>query len=168
MKGTRLYLDVIRDMLSMGACDEDSMIRQLGLAPSEFERFRSYLLRAGLAASITVGDSSCILQPTPRGERLLRLLEKLEAPDGPRADTGNYVDEAPAVPPRPASAGKGSLLRQRLLQIYVMQQAEVARLEAQLRDGEDEGGTGASEMKMRQRRLRTIGELLAAYQSQNS
>ena len=130
MNGKRTDIQIIRDMLKMGTATET-------IDPS-----RDY-----------------ILQPTPAGQALMRLIDTLES-----IDTKKQERECPPTREQspvvlsPNMAVTMMLMRDRLFQGYVLEQAEVARLEALLKyDGDDE--ELIKEYKQREQKLNLLHEL---------
>jgi len=120
----------------MGAAGEVTIPEQLGLAPEEFNQYRSYLLKTCLANE-TIDNEHTHLQPTSAGYALVRLIDKLDSVainDGESKDLA--VEECSPLPISSDRAATVELLRKGLLQSYVLEQAEVIRLETQLRYSE--------------------------------
>ena len=158
MNGKRTDVQIIRDMLKMGTATETSMQYQLGLPPEEFDRYRRHLLRRGFAIETIDPSRDYILQPTPAGQALMRLIDTLESIDTKKQEREHPpTREQSTVVLSPNMAVTMMLMRDRLFQGYVLEQAEVTRLEALLKyDGDDE--ELIKEYKQREQKLNLLHE----------
>lgn len=156
-------LQVIRDMLKMGTATETSMQYQLGLAPEEFDRYRRHLLNRGLAIETIDPRRDFLLQPTPAGESLMHLIDTVESIEGRKQQRERpSAKEQSPMALSPNMAVTVMLMRDRLFQGYVLEQAEVARLKAQLKyDGDDEELT--KEHKQHEQKLNLLHEFLGVF-----
>ncbi|MCD6453483.1 MAG: hypothetical protein J7K77_04285 [Dehalococcoidales bacterium] len=162
MNNTRFRLEVVRDMLKVGSGDIDKIGQQLGLTHEEFDQYCAYLSKAGLAKIFVSDGHIYLLQPTSSGEALLLLVDKIEALDAPPPKRVRPHPNRPSSC-RVVSLTKASIAEQlsgKLLQAYVLEQAELIRVETQLRDSGDEG----EELVERQRRLTMLHQLLEVIQ----
>ena len=161
MNRNRCNLDIVKDMLRMGSKGEDSIGQRYGLASEEFSRYRNYLLEAGLARIVRDCGQPVLLQPTPAGEALLRLVDRIEAledgdgeEDETRYNKKHYDQLALST-----KAMTVRLIGDKLLQAYVLEQAELTKLKAQLETNET-GNEGDVELKQRERKLSMLRYLL--------
>ena len=163
MNGKRNDMQIIRDMLKMGTTTETSMQYRLGLEEGDFDRYRRHILRRGFATETIDPSQDYVLQPTPAGEALMRLIDTLESIDT-RKQKGEHSPakgQSSAVL-SPNMAVTVMLMRDKLFQGYVLEQAEVARLEAQLKyDGDDE--ELMKEHKQREQKLGLLHEFLGVF-----
>ena len=137
MNRTQFELKIIKDILKMGAAGVASIEDQLGLASEEFDSYRRHLINKGLANETTGNSGDYLLQPTSAGNALVRLIDSLDSVDA----LNNKKDERVRVKERlPITSSKRAttlkLLREGALRAYVLEQAEVTRVEAQLRYAE--------------------------------
>ena len=158
MNGKQTDVQIIRDMLKMGTATETSMQYRLGLEEEDFDRYRRHVLRRGFATETIDPTQDFILQPTPAGEALVHLIDTLES-----IDTRNQKKEHPLAKEQPPfvishnMTAAMMLMRERMFQAYVLEQAEVTRLKAQLKyDGDDEELT--KEYRQRQQKLNLLNE----------
>ncbi len=152
-------LKIIEEILKRAGSDEDSICHQLNLAPEDYDRYRNYLLRIGLVKADTDDGYVGILQVTSAGKALLRLIDRIDGLIGQdvEGDALDYGEEFGAWSP---SRGMEETMgwRDTILQNYVLEQAEITRLETQLStDDDDEGET---ELEQRYRRLSALQNLL--------
>ena len=162
MNGKQNDMQIIRDMLRMGNATETSMQHQLGLPPEEFDRYRRHLLRKGFATETIDPTQDFILQPTPAGQALVHMINTMESIETKKQKPNRPAEVQPSVPLSPNMAVTVMLMRDRLFQGYVLEQAEVARLEAQLKyDGDDE--ELMKEHKQREQKLNLLGEFLGVF-----
>jgi len=160
MNGKQTDVQIIRDMLEMGTATETSMQHRLGLEEEEFDRYRRHILRRGFAIETIDPTQDFILQPTPAGQALARLIDTLESIEGRKQQRERpSAKEQPPMALSPNMAATVMLMRGRMFQGYVMEQAEVARLKAQLKyDGDDEDLI--KEHKQREQKLNLLQEFL--------
>jgi len=166
MNSNRSHLQILAGILKMGASDEGSIRQHLGLAPEEFNRYRSYLLRNGLAKAVTDNEGAGLLQPTSGGEALLRVADKLGALDATDSRDARswHTAEQDARSFFRSRAATIKMLQKKLLWAYVMEQAEVTRLEAQLEAGGGDDNEGEVELEEHLRKLRALQMLLEAFE----
>ena len=156
-------LQIIRDMLKMGTATETGMQSQLGLPPEEFDRHRRHLLQRGLAIETIDPSRDFLLQPTSAGEALMHLIDTVESIEGRKQQKERPpTKEQSSVALSPNMAVTVMLMRNKLFQGYVLEQAEAARLEAQLKyDGDDE--ELMKEHKQREQKLGLLQEFLGVF-----
>jgi len=156
-------LQVIRDMLKMGTATETDMQSQLGLPTEEFDRYRRHLLNRALAIETIDPSRDFLLQPTPAGESLMHLIDTVESiEDRKQQKERPPTKEQSPVALSPNMAVTVTLMRDKLFQGYVLEQAEVARLEAQLKyDGDDE--ELIKEHKQHEQKMNLLHEFLGVF-----
>ncbi len=133
-------LQVIKTILKMGAKREADIQSQLGLTPQEFEGYRRYLIRKGLVNKGNGNGHIHALQPTSSGEALVRLIDKLDSVAMNDEESRSLdVEERLPMPIASDRVTTAKLLRGGLLRSYVLEQAELVRLETQLRYGGENG-----------------------------
>lgn len=156
-------LQVIRDMLKMGTAAETDMQSQLGLPTEEFDQYRRHLLNRSLAIETIDPSRDFLLQPTPAGESLMHLIDTVESIEGRKQQREHLPSEKqPPMALSPNMAVTVTLMRDKLFQGYVLEQAEVARLEAQLKyDGDDE--ELIKEHKQHEQKLNLLHEFLGVF-----
>lgn len=156
-------LQVIRDMLKMGTATETDMQSQLGLPTEEFDRYRRHLLNRSLAIETIDPSRDFLLQPTPAGESLMHLIDTVESIEGRKQQKEHLPSGKQAsVALSPNMAVTVTLMRDKLFQGYVLEQAEVARLEAQLKyDGDDE--ELIKEHKQHEQKMNLLHEFLGVF-----
>jgi len=154
----RSDMQIIRDMLKMGNAPETSMQYRLGLEEADFHRYRRHLLKRGFATETIDPAQDFILQPTAAGQALMRLIDTLES-----IETRYQPKESlPAVALSPNMAMTAMLMRDRMYQGYVLEQAEVARLKGLLKHhGDDEELT--KECRQREQKLGMLQEFLGVF-----
>ena len=159
MNGKRTDMQIIRDMLKMGTIAETDMQYQLGLPEEHFDIYRRHVLRKGFAIETIDPSQDFILQPTPVGQALLRLIDTLESIDTKKPKGEHSPAKEPPMVLSPNMAATVMLMRDRMFQGYVLEQAEVARPEAQLKyDGDDE--RLIKEHRQREQKMNLLGEFL--------
>ena len=134
-------LQVIKTMLKMGTKGEAGIQSQLGLTPEEFEGYRRHLIRKGLVNKNTDDGHIHTLQPTPSGEALVRFLDRLDSLEADVEEIESLpVEQWPPMPLSSQKAATMKLMQNGLLKAYVLEQAEVTRLEALQRydEGDEE------------------------------
>jgi len=160
MNGKRNDMQIIRDMLKIGTATETSMQNQLGLEEEEFDRYRRHVVRRGFATETIDPAQDFILQPTPAGQALVRLIDTLESIDAKKPKREH--SPAKEQPPMTLSSNMAAtvmLMQDRMFQAYVLEQAEVARLKAQLKyDGDDE--ELIKEHRQCEQKMNLLGEFL--------
>ena len=163
MNSKQLHLETIEKILKMVGNGQGSIRQQLGLDHEEFLEHYSHLLRSGLAKADTGNGHNSFLQLTPSGEALLLLIDGIDALDASDVEEG-AVEYAEEVGMELSGRELSDTMewRDRLLRSYVLEQAEVARLQAQLRDDDDE--EGELELEQRQQRLGWLQNLLEMFQ----
>ncbi len=134
-------LQIIKNILKMGAAGEVSIPERFGLVSEEFNQYRDYLLKRHLANEITDDKHSHFLQPTPAGYALVRIIDKLDSvsENDEESHQGPGAEECLPMPISSDRVTTVKLLRNKLLQAYILEQAEITRLEAQLRYAESNG-----------------------------
>ena len=140
------------------------------LTPEELDRYQSYLLRAGLVEKTTGDGDVYSLRPTMAGETLLHLIDSLETlASSDKESKCLLAKEYPPMPPSPNKMAIVKTIQTKLLQAYVLEQAEVIRLETQLRSGVDtedliektEASELIKEFEERQRKLSLLQDFLS-------
>ncbi len=163
MNQKRTDMQIIHDMLKMGTAPEGRMQSQLGLASRDFDRYRTHLVKRGFATETIDPAQDYILQPTPAGQALMRLIDTLESIEGkqkPKAPTPSGTEQT-TVSLSPNMTVTAMLMRDRLYQGYVMEQAEVSRLRALLKhDSDDEL---RKEHRQREEKLNLLREFLGVF-----
>ncbi len=156
------HLQAIEDILKMISVGEGSA-EQLALAPDEFDRYCSYLLRCGLVTVNTDSGYVDLLRPTSAGKALLLLIDKIEAlcASDIEEDTVEYREELDTRLPNREWA-ETIEWRDRIFQAYVLEEAELTRLEIQMEGVDDE--EGESELEQRHQNLSVLRNLLDTFQ----
>ena len=160
MNGKRTDMQIIRDMLKMGTIAETDMQYQLGLPEEHFDIYRRHVLRKGFAIETIDPSQDFILQPTPAGKTLAHLIDTLEEIEvkKPKGEHSPAKGQSPMAL-SPNMTATVMLMQDRMFQAYVLEQAEVARLEAQLKhDGDDE--ELMKEHKHHKQKMNLLGEFL--------
>jgi len=163
MNQKRTDMQIIHDMLKMGTAPEDRMQSKLELASRDFDRYRAHLVKRGFATETIDPTQDYILQPTPAGQALMRLidtLESIEGKQGPKAPPPTGTGTA-TVSLSPNMTATAMLMRNRLYQGYVMEQAEVSRLRALLKHESDE--ELRNEHRKRDEKLNMLREFLGVF-----
>ncbi len=160
MNGKQTDVQIIRDMLKMGAATETSMQYRLGLEEEDFDRYRRHVLKRGFAIETIDPTRDFILEPTPAGQSLLRLIDTLESIDTKKQKRAHSpAKEQSPMALSPNMAATVMLMQDRMFQAYILEQAEVVRLEAQLKhDGDDE--ELIKEHKHHEQKMNLLGEFL--------
>ena len=153
-------LKIVQAILRTSGADEARVCNRLGLAPEEFDRYCNHMLRTGLVEMVADSGYAVILQPTFAGRALLRLIDKIDAlaTSDVEEDAAEYEDEFETWSPSRERA-ETVAWRNKILQAYVLEQAEVTRLAAQLRLDHDE--EGALELEQHEQRLEILQNLLS-------
>ena len=145
MNRTQPGLKVIEKILRQIERGEEEISQQLGFTPDEFDRYCGYLMGSGLIKAVRRDGQCGVLRLTTSGKALLTLVDKLdwfggaEFGDGSKGRYGRGGEPWQAWRKR-ERAEVVEMIRGRLVQAYVLEEAEVVRLEAQLGEGEDEEG----------------------------
>jgi len=163
MNEKRTDMQIIRDILKMGATPEGRIQSQLGLASRDFDRYRTHLVKRGFATETIDPSEDYILQPTPTGQALMRMIDTLESIEdkhAPKASPPAGAETA-SVSLSPNMTVSAMLMRDRLYQGYVMEQAEVSRLKALLKHEGDE--ELRNEHRQREEKLNMLQEFLGVF-----
>lgn len=159
MNSSHSRLQIIERMLRMIGNSQYNSAHLL--KPDEFDRYRNYLVRAGLAT--VDNDEGCIgyLRPTPKGKALLLLIDRIESlgSSNEEEDESEYEEEL-SVEACNQARTETIEWRARIFQAYVLEQAELTRLRAQLNGPTD--GEGEIELEEHERRLEIYQNLLYA------
>ncbi len=163
MNQERTDMQIIHDMLKMGTAPEGRIQSKLGLASRDFDRYRTHLVKRGFATETIDPSEDYILQPTPTGQALMRLIDTLESVEGkqvPKSPPPTGTETA-TVSLSPNMTITAMLMRNRLYQGYIMEQAEVSRLRALLKhEGDDEL---RNEHRQRDEKLNMLREFLGVF-----
>lgn len=164
MNNDHYSLEVIAKILKMGIISERKIQQQLGLATDEYIHYRNYLLRTSLAQEITVNESDGLLQPTSCGKALVRvadMLGNLDNRDDPvkKDYSGPEKDAVSALSPKATNI---KMIKTKLLQAYILAQAEVSRLEIQLDEVSTDSDEGDIDLEVNLQKLSILQSLIEA------
>jgi hypothetical protein len=158
MNGNQLKLRIVEEILeAIEHGKDDISIPELG--QEELDTYSEYLLHKGLVTFVRGNGNSEYLQTSESGKALLALLRKLNC------FTGHMVPDDPAeqddwTPAR--GKAETAAWHDRMMVPYVLEQAEVTRLEAQLKQDYDE--EAMQELEDRLHRMETLRNLLETMQ----
>lgn len=105
--------------------DEVTLQKKFALEPEELRQHCLRLLHAGLVEEVFDQRNCLVLQPTPFGRQWLGLIEQLDSLE--TADKSPYPERV--VPKCESLPAAGNIAGHRVLQSYILSQAQVARLE---------------------------------------
>ncbi len=128
-------LQTIRQMLTMGGITVDLMPDLLNLDADEFEKYRAYTIRAGLAKETRDSHEATLLEPTHAGKLFVNLVVRLEALPAQEPPPEEIKWRRMSLP----EGAKPAMVKDRILQAYVLEQAEITRIDWQLRVGAEHG-----------------------------
>jgi hypothetical protein len=153
MKSNHPEIHIVKELLKAIDRNEE-VIRIPWLEQEELDGYADYLVKKGLVTLVQDGDDDSCLRTSTAGKALLELMQRLSQFAGEKAETeeAEYGDWTPA-----RGHAETEEWYNRLLLPYVLEQAEVARLEAQLRQDYDE--EAMEELGERMSRLETLENL---------
>jgi hypothetical protein len=156
MKSSHPEIHIVKELLKAIDRNEED-IRLPWLEQEELDRYADYLVKKGLVTLAQDGDDDNCLRTSTAGKALLKLMQRLGQFVGEKAET-EETEEAEYGNWTPARGhAETEEWYNRLLLPYVLEQAEVARLEVQLRQDYDE--EAMEELGERMSRLETLENL---------
>ena len=151
-------LDIVKKLLKAIDRGGDD-IHMPELEQEDVDRYSDFLIEKGLVTLVRENDDTDYLQTSTTGKALLMLMHRLSQFSGEKQDMIEpepaIVEESDWTPAR--CKAETEEWRNRLLLPYVLEQAEVARLEVQLKEDYDE--EAMEELAQRMSRLETLENL---------
>ncbi|MBT3363587.1 MAG: hypothetical protein HN929_06465 [Chloroflexi bacterium] len=142
MNGSRSHLETISTVLKMECDNEITALKQFGIVPEEYSHYRRYLLSNDLART-AIENEHPTLKPTQGGMALLSIANRIEdinANPKPITLTITNVEKKETMQTSHNKTKNANAIHEKLMRLYVVEDAEVTRLEVQSNENYSDDG----------------------------